>query len=146
MLQRLTTSNYTETKFNTALLILRVGAGILMIHHGYDKLIHFSEYQPDFMNFVGLGTGVSLALVVFAELFCSALIIIGLFTSVATIPLIITMLVAIFMAHNGEVFAKGELATLYLFVYSTIMIIGPGGCSLDAVIFKSLAQRIMVKG
>ncbi len=146
MLQQLTITNYTETRFNTALLILRVGAGILMMHHGYDKLTHFTGYQAVFINFLGLGTWLSLALVVFAEFFCSILLIIGLFTSLSTIPPLITMAVAVFIAHGGAVFAKGELATLYLFVYAAIMIIGPGAYSLDAVIFKSLQQKITVKG
>jgi putative oxidoreductase len=136
MIRKLTSTNYTETTAGLALLILRVGAGVLMIHHGYDKLTHFNEYQPEFMNFLGLGTSASLALVVFAEFFCSAMLLVGFLTSVSTIPLIITMGVAVFMAHDGAIFAKGELATLYLFVYVAIMIVGPGKYSLDALIFK----------
>jgi putative oxidoreductase len=135
MIRKLTSINYTETTMSIALLIIRIGIGILMIHHGYDKLVNFKEYQPDFMNFLGLGNTISLGLVVFAELFCSVLLLIGLFTSLATIPLIITMAVAVFV-HDGAVFAKGELATLYLFVYIAVMIVGPGKYSLDAKIFK----------
>ena len=136
MIHKITRISYTETTVAMALLILRIGVGALMMHHGYDKLVHFKEYEPQFMNFIGLGTTTSLSLVVFAELFCSALILVGLLTSVSTVPLIITMGVAVFMAHDGAVFAKGELATLYLFVYVAIMVVGPGKYSLDALIFK----------
>ena len=143
MMHRITRINYTETTVGIALLVLRVGVGALMMHHGYDKLTHFKEYEPEFMNFIGLGTTTSLALVVFAEFFCSAMILIGLLTSVSTIPLIITMGVALFMAHDGAVFAKGEMATLYLFVYVALMIVGPGKYSLDAVIFKRKGFKII---
>ena len=136
MIRKFALRNYTETTVSLALLILRIGVGVLMIHHGYDKLVHFREYEPQFMNFIGLGTTASLALVVFAEFFCSALLLIGFLTSVSTIPLIITMGVAVFMAHDGAIFAKGELATLYLFVYIALMIVGPGKYSLDAILFK----------
>ena len=135
-MHRITRINYTETTVGIALLILRVGVGVLMIHHGYNKLTHFNEYKTDFMNFLGLGNTISLGLVVFAEFFCSAMILIGLLTSVSTIPLIITMGVAVFMAHDGAVFDKGELATLYLFIYVALMVVGPGKYSLDALIFK----------
>jgi putative oxidoreductase len=141
MIHKLTRINYTQTTVGISLLTLRIGVGVLMMHHGYGKFIHFDEYKVDFMNFLGLGPTVSLALVVFAELICSFLILIGLFTSVATIPLIITMGVALFMAHDAAIFAKGELATLYLFVYVAIMFVGPGKYSVDAMIASALAGR-----
>lgn len=141
MIHKLTRTSYTETTVGISLLILRIGAGVLMIHHGYGKLTHFDEYKGDFLNFLGLGPTISLALVIFAELVCSFLILIGLFTSVATIPLIITMGVAVFMAHDAAIFAKGELATLYLFVYVAIMFVGPGKYSLDAFIANALAGK-----
>jgi putative oxidoreductase len=140
MLHKLARTTYTDTTFSISMLTLRIGAGLLMFHHGYGKFTHFAEYQPEFMNFLGLGTAISLGLVVFAELFCSVLLIIGLFTSLATIPLIITMGVVVFVAQNGEIFAKGELPALYLFVYVAIMITGPGRYSLDARLFKGVDQ------
>jgi putative oxidoreductase len=141
MIHKLARATYTETTVGISLLILRIGVGVLMMHHGYGKLTHFDEYKGDFMNFIGLGPAISLSLVIFAEFFCSLLIFIGLFTSLATIPLIITMGVAVFMAHDAAIFAKGELATLYLFVYVALMFAGPGKYSLDAVIARQLGVK-----
>lgn len=141
MLHKFVRTGYIKTTHGIALLILRIGVGVLMAHHGYDKLSHFDEHKTDFMDFLGLGSTVSLGLVIFAELFCSVLILIGLFTSVATIPLIITMGVAVFSAHHAEIFAKGELATLYLFAYIALMIAGPGHYSLDAVIEHNIGKH-----
>jgi putative oxidoreductase len=92
--------------------------------------------QHKFINFMGMGTTASLALVVFAEFFCSMFLILGLFTRFAAIPLIITMCVALFKAHNGEVFGDGQTATLYLTGYIVLLLVGPGRVSVDGMIAK----------
>ncbi|RYY41336.1 MAG: DoxX family protein [Chitinophagaceae bacterium] len=112
-------------------LLLRLFGGGLMLHHGFDKLTHFSQYAGTFPDPFGVGTTTSLALTVFAEFFCSAFLILGLFTRLAAIPLIIAMSVALFKAHNGDFTGKGELAALFLGVYLAILVIGPGKASLD---------------
>ena len=88
------------------------------------------------MNFLGLGPAVSLALVVFAEFFCSILLVIGFMTRAALIPLIITMAVAVFSAHSGDIFGKGELAALYLVTYTSLLLTGPGRYSIDGIISR----------
>lgn len=75
----------------------------------------------------------SLALAIFAEFFCSALLVLGLFTRWASIPLIITMGVAVFDIHIDDGFAVMEKALLYLTAYLSILILGPGKLSLDRV-------------
>lgn len=86
------------------------------------------------MDFMGIGGPASLALVIFAEFFCSALLILGLFTRLAAIPLIITMAVALFKAHNGELFGDGETAAIYLFGYVVVVLLGPGKISIDGLV------------
>ncbi len=92
--------------------------------------------EEKFMNFLGIGKTASLALVVFAEFFCSFFLILGLFTRLATIPLIIAMSVALFQAHKLDVFDTGEKAALYLAAYLVILLIGPGKISADNAIGK----------
>ena len=135
-MSKLFSTRYNAGSHNIGLLFLRLGVGILMANHGYDKLVHFSEYQPQFMDFMGLGKGLSLGLTVFAELFCSVLLIIGLFTRLATIPLIILTLVIIFKASNADIFGKAEIATLYLTVYTALLFTGAGRWSIDNMISK----------
>ena len=94
------------------------------------------EMKSQFMNFLGLGQTVSLCLVVFAEFFCSVFLILGLFTRLSAIPLIITMGVALFQANNGEIFGKGEIAALFLCGYIAILILGPGKVSVDGLAGK----------
>jgi putative oxidoreductase len=122
--------------YNMAALLLRVGFGILMIpSHGYAKIMHFQQYKTDFVNFMGLSMEASLSLAVFAEFFCSILIIIGLGTRFAVIPLIFTVLV-ILSVHNWELIGEHELATAFLIAYLAILILGPGAYSLDGLIRK----------
>lgn len=135
-MRKLLSTKYSAGAFNAAMLVLRLGLGILMMHIGYQKLINFGELQHKFMNFMGMGTTMSLALVVFAEFFCSLFLIIGLFTRLAAIPLIITMCVALFKAHNAEVFGDGQTATLYLVGYLVLLFVGPGRVSVDSMIAK----------
>ena len=107
-----------------------------MMYHGYDKLAHFSEKHNSFMNFMGIGSTVSYTLVVFAEFFCSLFLIIGLFTRLAAIPLIIATLVMVFKANHGDVFGDGEMAALYLTGYLVLLFVGPGRISVDSMIGK----------
>ena len=135
-MKKIFSTKYSAGAFSAAILLLRLALGILMMHHGYQKLMHFSDIQGKFMNFMGLGTTVSLALVVFAEFFCSMFLILGLFTRLAAIPLIIATLVMVFKAHNGDVFGDGETAAIYLSGYIVLLLVGPGRVSVDSMIAK----------
>lgn len=135
-MKKLLSVKYSTGVITGALLILRLGAGILIMHHGYDKLIHFASYKTKFMDLLGIGPTASLSLVVFAEFFCGLFIIIGLFTRLAAIPLIITMCVALFSAQHGDFFGKGEAATLYLIAFIVLLFTGPGKASVDGIIGK----------
>ena len=132
-MKQLLSTRYSAGAFNAALLIFRFGIGVLMISHGYQKLVHYGDIEPKFMNFLGLGTTFSLALVVFAEFFCSLFIILGLFTRLSAIPLIITMGVALFKAHNADFFGEGEKAALFLCGYLLLLLVGPGKISVDGM-------------
>ena len=133
---KLLSTKYSAGAFNAAMLFLRLGTGILIMSHGYDKLIHFSTYQQKFMNFLGMGSTMSLALAVFAEFFCGLFIILGLFTRLASIPLIATMCVALFKVHNADFFGDGEAAALYLTGFLVLLIVGPGKVSVDGMTGK----------
>ena len=107
-----------------------------MMAHGYDKLIHLNEYKTDFLNFLGIGTTGSLLLVIFAEFFCALFVVIGLFTRVVTIPLIITMVVVVFQVNTLDFFGKAELGAQYLAGYLVLLLSGPGKVSVDGIAGK----------
>lgn len=135
-MKKLLSTKYSAGAFNAAMLLLRIGTGILMMNHGYGKLMKFSSMQHKFMSILGLGSTITLSLVIFAEFFCSMFIILGLFTRLACIPLIIGMSVVLFKVHNHDFFGDGEIAALYLTSFLVLLIVGPGKVSVDGMIGK----------
>ncbi|MCE7055096.1 DoxX family protein [Algoriphagus sp. AGSA1] len=116
------------------ILLMRVGAGGMILTHGYPKLMRFFGDEPiKFMDFLGLGATVSLALAVFAEFVCAILVIIGFKTRLATVPLIVTMLTAAFVAHASDPFGRKELPLLYCVIFVAILIFGGGKFSIDGM-------------
>lgn len=124
--------NRTTKSTDIALLIARVGIAALMLSHGIPKLIMlFSEGPVQFPPVMGMSAELSLGLAVFAEVFCSLFILAGFATRLATLPLIITMLVAVLFIHASHPFAKQEPALQYLLVYATLLFAGSGKYSID---------------
>ena len=101
---------------NIGLAVLRIGAAALMLTHGYGKLIKLINGEG-FADPLGIGATPSLFLTVGAEFVCPILIIIGLKTRIATVPLIITMAVAAFIVHGADPFQKKEMALVYLVMF-----------------------------
>ncbi|GAB3988569.1 DoxX family protein [Spirosoma daeguense] len=128
---RLYFQKLTVTYPDIAALVLRLGFGFMMsVNHGYVKLVHFHEWKTDFTRFMGLDGSISLSLAIFAELVCSILLMLGLFTRLALLPLLVAMFV-IFQSHNWDLLGEGELATSFLIGYGAILVLGPGRYSLD---------------
>lgn len=115
-----------NTITNLWLLLLRVSAGGFMLTHGIPKFLKLIEGNFQFADPFGIGSATSLFLAVFAEFFCSVLLILGIGTRFATIPLIFTMTVAAFDIHGSDAFQRKELALLYLVIFLTILVFGGG--------------------
>lgn len=135
-MKKLFSARYSAGAVNAATFLLRIAFGLLLMHHGYDKLSNFDETAGHMAGFLGMSGKVAASLVIFAEFFCSILVVLGLATRLATIPIIITMAIALFKAHNLHVTSDGEMATLYLSAFLVLLIIGPGKVSVDAMIGK----------
>lgn len=123
------------------LLFFRVGISILMIYgHGYGKLLKlFSGEDIQFADPIGLGVKASFYLVIFAEVFCSVFVMLGLKTRLAAMVLAINMIVA-----SIEMFTKSnfpELALMYLLSYILILIFGAGKFSVDYSLNKKAKRK-----
>jgi len=126
-----------EINVDLGVLVLRVGAGGLMLwQHGWPKLLNFTDKMDQFADPIGLGSTISLSLVVLAECLCALLVTLGLWTRFTTIPLIITMGVAVFVTHGGDPFGKKEMAVLYMMAYLAIFLTGSGRYILDRLKFQ----------
>jgi putative oxidoreductase len=116
-------------------LLMRLVTGGFMLTHGWGKLAKLMAGQPyQFADPLGMGVTPSLLLAVFAEVGCAVLIIVGLATRLATIPIMITMLVAAFIIMGTSPFNLKELSLLYFTLLVVILVIGPGRYSLDRLI------------
>ncbi|MBS1569207.1 MAG: DoxX family protein, partial [Bacteroidetes bacterium] len=110
--------------------------GTLFWHHGLVKLMKFGDLSGSFFDPIGLGSGLSLALILFAEVFCALCVVLGLWTRLTTIPPIIGMAVAAFMANGDGPFAKQELSILYMMMFIIIFFTGSGRYSLNRLKFQ----------
>ena len=140
-MKRIFTTNYNHRGLDIALLLLRLGIAGLMLTHGIPKLntlLDGGEIQ--FADPFGFGATASLVLAVFAEVFCSFLLVFGLATRLAVIPLMITMIVALLTVHANDPISKQEPALHYLLVYVVLLISGSGGISFDKVISRNTAR------
>ncbi len=114
------------------LLLLRAVFSLLMLTHGFPKLMRFVE--GDFVlvgDPVGLGGIVSSILVIEGEVVAPDLILIGLQSRAAAVISAFTMAVAAFVVHGHDPIAKKELALLYMFAFIAVALMGPGSFSID---------------
>jgi putative oxidoreductase len=124
--------HHNSNTTDVALLIARIGIAALMLTHGIPKLVMlFSAAPVQFPPVLGMSAGLSLALTVFAEVFCSVLLLAGFATRLATVPLIITMVVAILAIHIADPIGVKEPALHYLLVYVVLLFAGSGRYSID---------------
>jgi len=131
------TTNLNLPSIDVVLFILRVGAAALILTHGIPKLLMlFGGGEIQFLDPVGLGMEISLTLSVFAEVICAVLLILGLASRLAAIPLIINMGVAYFIVHAQDPFQVKELALVYLLIFTTLLITGSGKYALDHYLLK----------
>ena len=96
--------SYTALNTDAAALLLRLIFGGLFVRYGYMKLASYNEYLPMSQDLIGIGAKFSFDLVIFAELVCGFLVLIGLLTRLAVIPIFIAMFVAFFVAHKMDAF------------------------------------------
>ena len=124
------------------LLCIRIIIGLLMAFYGYQKLINFetmaaSDFWAKEVSFLGMTGKLPLALTVFAEFFCSLFLIIGLFTRLSLVPLLICMGYIIACVAKFEVIYSGDngmemnTAFVYFVIYLGLLLTGPGNYSLD---------------
>jgi putative oxidoreductase len=121
----------TLTRLTVGWIFLRSGWGKL---HSLDKIVEFfgqldiphPEFQAPFVS----GT----------EFVCGTLLLLGLFTRLVSVPLIIIMIVAIVTAQRENVASLGDLFGLVEFCYIALLVwlgvAGAGPLSLDHLLVR----------
>lgn len=125
-----------ENSRSAVLLLLRLFIGFMMLTHGWAKLTNFDTLSASFPDPLGVGSMASLVMALLAEVGCSLLLIFGIFTRLAVLPLIFNMIVAAFVVHAGAGLQGRELAIMYLAMYILVFFMGGGRYAIDRFFLK----------
>ena len=125
--------NLKPISYDLGIFLTRIAAGGLMLLHGTPKLLNFTSRMDTFSNPIGLGSSLSLTLVVMAEFFCAVFLIVGAFSRLVLIPLIINMSVITFVVHGSDPMSKKELPLFFLLTFVGLFFTGPGKFSIDGI-------------
>ena len=120
--------------------LARLTLGIVFFNSGRGKLSGLPQVIEYFQNLGIPVPQLQAPVAAWTELICGGLLILGLFSRLASVPLMLTMVVAILTARKAEIEGIGGLLTLveylYILLLAGIGISGPGPLSLDRLIFK----------
>jgi putative oxidoreductase len=120
------------SKENLALALIRIVVGAVFLTHGLQKVFvfHYAGVAGMFQQMGIPLPGVSAALAMTAETLGGLLLLVGLYTRLAAIPVAFTMLVAIAQVHFAHGFfaqGGGFEYPLTLLVANIALVIGGGG-------------------
>ncbi len=141
MLSTILTKSFSK---DSALLLLRVITGTVLIHHGYEKLANIENFADAFVRPLHLPFPIFFSYVAaFSEIGGSWLLIIGLATRFGALAIVGTISVAIYHAlvTSGFNIFLLELLLLYFASAASIALTGPGNFSLDEVIIRILRSE-----
>lgn len=125
-------------------LLGRVTLGVLFMSTGWGK-VHSLDRVTSFFGELGIpAPGFHAVLVSYTELVGGGLLLVGLVSRVAAVPLLVSMAVAIITAKRAEVTSLSDLFGLvewtYLALLAWVALAGPGRASLDHWLFHHGAR------
>jgi putative oxidoreductase len=126
------------------LLLLRLTIGVMMIHHGQEKLADPQQFANTYVASLHLPFPLFFAYVAgFSELIGSWLLILGLLSPLGAMAIAGTMSVAAYqhILTAGLNIYVLELVVLYLGGSLALLLLGPGRLSFDAAILSDLIEE-----
>ena len=125
--------------------LARLTLGVVFLGTGWGKL-HSLDKVTGFFTELGIpAPGFNAVLAASAEFVCGGLLLVGLLTRLAAIPLIITMIVAILTAKRGDLHGISDLLGFeewtYIVLAIWIAVAGPGPLSLDRILAGVLRRQ-----
>ena len=82
--------------------------------HGYGKFTNMMQGNIWERTHLFFSAEITMALVIFAELFCAFFVLIGFGTRIFSIPVMYNFIIAITVAHAADTFGMMEKAVLFL--------------------------------
>jgi len=134
LLRKLATTSPATT--DLGLLVIRLWFGVVLaVAHGFGKFGALDGFAGKLDEAGYPAPFVMALLATLAEAVGGVFIALGLLTRPAALMIVITMLVAAFVAHADDPFAKQEFALAYGMACLALVVAGPGRWSLDAKLF-----------
>lgn len=119
-------------------LLGRLSVGLLFLSTGWGKVHNLDKVTKFFVELKIPMPALNAVVVGYSELVCGALLVIGLFTRLATVPLIVSMVVALLTAKLADIHGLFDLVGAEEFTYLCVLLmltlIGPGKASLDELL------------
>jgi putative oxidoreductase len=110
-----------------ALLFLRVTASVLvLLVHGLPKAIHYASQLEAIEDPLHFGKTLTLGFAIFAEVVCPLLMIAGIATRLAALPIMVVCVVALGLVHREWTLDQGQFAWMLLIMFGAIAIGGAG--------------------
>ena len=121
-------------------LLARITLGVLFISTGWGKVHNLDKVAAFFAELHIPAPALQATFVSYVELIGGALVLIGLVARLASVPLLVSMAVAILTAKQDEVHGLPDLFGLvewtYLVLLAWVALAGPGKVSVDHFLFK----------
>jgi putative oxidoreductase len=123
-----------------ALLLARLTVGVLFVSTGWGKVHDLGKVADYFAELKIPMPALNAFVASWTELIGGSLLVIGLASRLASVPLVVTMIVALITAKRAEIHGLpdlfGEIEWTYLALLVVIAIVGPGKASVDGFIAK----------
>ena len=130
-------------------LLMRLFVGYFFFETGWAKLHNLDAFTQRFMEWGIPHPAFNAALSAYTECIGGALIVVGLLTRLASVPLIINMMVAILTVKLKKVAGLDDFVELdeplYALSFFWLMIAGPGCVSLDYLLVRALGLERAVQ-
>lgn len=119
-------------------LIARLTVGWVFVESGWGK-VHNLEKVTEYFQSLGIpAASIQAPFAAGSELVFGALVLVGLFTRISTVPLMIIMVIAILTAKRDELHGISDLLGfieyLYIVLLAWLFVHGPGAISVDRVL------------
>jgi putative oxidoreductase len=124
-------SNTDNKKSDIALLLLRIGVGVIFIVAGWSKL---TGIEGTIGFFDGLGIplpGIMAWVVAIVEFFGGIMVLLGAYAKIPYLLLAIVMVVALLTTKLGGEFSAARLDLMLLLTTLALFLIGSGAYSVD---------------
>ncbi|WP_296186108.1 DoxX family protein [Pseudomonas sp. UBA1879] len=125
-------STLNDRALDLGLLFLRVsGALFLLLVHGLPKLLDYNAQLTLIEDPFHMGGALTLSMAIFAEVLCPLLILAGVLTRLACVPVLLLLLVALIVVHGDWSVEQAQFGWLLIIIFASVLIAGPGRLALN---------------